>query len=139
MMEFTTPPSYGNTVVNVGGIATDGQLIYAGVNNVAEHLEKKEDPEARWPEPTKAGYWWKGTTADDKHIEANLIGALGQRQDRIDIMAEVPLFVKKIAETTAGTRPYVYQFTSPLKLKLRVGEEEKEEEGLLFAEATFIS
>lgn len=139
MMEFTTPPSYGKTVVNVGGVATDNKLLYAGVNNTAEHVEHKEDPEARWPEPTTTSYWWKGQTADGKPFEAHLMGQLGQRRDRIDIMAEVPGFIKKIAESTAGTRPYIYQFTPKLKLKVKIGDEEIEEEGVLFTEATFIS
>ncbi|KIW01968.1 uncharacterized protein PV09_06804 [Verruconis gallopava] len=139
MMEFTTPPSYGSTVVNVGGIAADGSILYAGVDNTAEHVEKTEDPEARWPEPTVTSYWWKGTTADGKPFEAHLMGQLGKRQDRIDVMAEVPGFIKKIAETAAGTRPYIYQYTPRLKLKLKIGDEEKEEEGILFTEATFIS
>jgi hypothetical protein len=139
MMEFTTPPSYGSTVVNVGGIAMDGKLIYAGVENTAEHVEKTEDPEAHWPEPTATSYWWKGTSPDGKSVEVHLMGPLGKRRDRIDVMAEVPQFVKKIAEAAAGTRPYIYQFTPKLKLKVKVGDEEKEEEGTLFTEATFIS
>ncbi len=138
-MEFTTPQSYGNTLVNVGGIATEGALLYAGTTNTAEHVEKTEDPEARWPEPTVTSYWWKGATADGKPVEVHLMGPLGKRRDRIDIMAEVPAFIKKIAETAAGTRPYIYQFTPKLKIKIKVGEEEKEEEGVLFTEATFIS
>ena len=67
------------------------------------------------------------------------MGNLGKRRDRIDVMAEVPGFIKKIAETAAGTRPYIYQYTPKLKLKIKVGDEEKEEEGVLFTEATFIS
>jgi hypothetical protein len=139
MMDFTTPPSYGKTNVNVGGVATDGAILYAGVDTTAEHVEHAEDPEARWPEPTTTSYWWKGQTSDGKPFEAHLMGPLGKRRDRIDVMAEVPMFIKKIAETAAGTRPYIYQFTPKLKLKIKVGDEEKEEEGVLFTEATFIS
>lgn len=139
MMDFTTPASYGKTVVNVGGLATDGALVYAGVNNTAEHVESAEDPEARWPEPTATTYWWKGTSTDGKPLEVHLMGSLGKRRDRIDVMAEVPGFIKKIAESAAGTRPYIYQYTPTLKIKVKIGEEEKEEEGVLFTEATFIS
>ena len=72
MMDFTTPPSYGSTTVTVGGIATDGKLIYAGTNNTAEHVEIQQDPEARWPEPTTTSYWWKGTSPDGKPVEGHL-------------------------------------------------------------------
>ena len=139
MMDFTTPPSYGSTKVTVGGIATDGALVYAGTNNTAEHVEHTQDSEARWPEPTTTSYWWQGTSPDGKPVEVHLMGSLGKRRDRIDVMAEVPGFIKKIAESTAGTRPYIYQYTPKLKLKVKVGDEEKEEEGVLFTEATFIS
>merc|ERR1711862_907769 len=105
----------------------------------AEHVEIQQDPEARWPEPTTTSYWWKGTSPDGKPVEGHLMGPLGNRRDRIDVMAEVPGFIKKIAESAAGTRPYIYQFTPKLKLKIKVGDEEKEEEGVLFTEATFIS
>ncbi|KEF55792.1 uncharacterized protein A1O9_08543 [Exophiala aquamarina CBS 119918] len=86
MMEFTTPLSYSSTVVNVGAIVADGQLIYTGVDNVAEHIEKQEDPEARWHEPTMIGYWWKSISPTSEGIETSLIGAPGKRQDRIDII-----------------------------------------------------
>jgi hypothetical protein len=135
MMEFVTPPSYGKTVVNVGGIATDGKLLCAGVTNSVEHIEAASDPEADWPEPSAVSYSWKG-----QGVEANLIGPLGKRRDRVDVMAEVPKFVKTIVASAAGTRPYIYQFTPKMTLKIKIdGGEEKEEEGTLFTEATFIS
>ena len=51
MMEFTTPPSYDSTVVNVGGIVKDGEIITGGSTNSAAHTKIKEDPENEWPEP----------------------------------------------------------------------------------------
>jgi len=72
---------------------------------------------------------------------ASLDAALGRNVDRVDVMAEVPSFVKNIVAGVAGTKPYIYQYIvdkSPLKYKL-ADQEEVTEEGLLFAEATFIS
>jgi hypothetical protein len=113
MMEFVTPPSYGKTLVNVGGIVVDGKILYAGVTNTAQHIEIKGDEEADWPEPSAGSYSWKGKSADGATtVEANLIGPLGQRRDRVDIMAEVPKFVKTIVASAAGTRPYIYQVCS---------------------------
>ena len=42
MMEFTTPPSYGSTVVNVGGIAKDGEIVWAGASPATkvQHTER---------------------------------------------------------------------------------------------------
>lgn len=139
MMEYTTPPSYGSTVVRVGGVATDGKLLFAGCTGAATHTEVKDDPENEWPEPSTTNYHWEGKTADGKEARADLGGSLGTRLDRVDVMAEVPGFVKAIIASAAGTKPYIYQFAPKLTLDLHIGEEEIKEDGAMFTEATFIS
>ncbi|KAL8796101.1 MAG: hypothetical protein Q9195_001434 [Heterodermia aff. obscurata] len=159
MMEYTTPPSYGSTVVNIGGIIQDGEIICAGSANSAEHTEVKDDPENDWPEPNSVKFCWSGTTKDGKSVSAELAGSLGQRLDKVDVMSKVPGFVKSIVGGVAGTKPFIYQVGyyqdlgigpvanvsmkySPqqkLALKLVVGDVETVEEGILFSEATFIS
>lgn len=138
-MEFTTPASYGSTVVRVGGIATDDKLLTAGIGGDVKHTATKQDPETDWPEPTSAAYHWVGKTADGKDVTADLEGALGTKYDRVDVMAEVPGFIKTIVATAAGTKPYIYQYAPKMTIKVKVGDEVKEEEGTLFTEATFIS
>ncbi|KAF2188196.1 oxidative stress survival, Svf1-like protein [Zopfia rhizophila CBS 207.26] len=138
-MEFTTPPSYGSTVVRVGGIATDGKLLFAGTSCDSKHTETKPDAETEWPEPTSVSYHWQGKTEDGKEASADLSGSLGERLDRVDIMAEVPGFVKAIIASAAGTKPYIYQYAPKMTLEVKVGEEVKKEEGTVFTEATFIS
>jgi hypothetical protein len=139
MMEFTTPSSYGSTVVRVGGVATDGKLLFASTTGDVKHTDSKMDPETEWPEPISVHFHWDGKTEDGKEASADLSGPLGERLDRLDVMAEVPGFIKAIAATAAGTKPYIYQFAQKLTLEVKVGEETKKEEGTLFAEATFIS
>ncbi|BCR88635.1 survival factor 1 family protein [Aspergillus chevalieri] len=141
MMEFTTPPSYGSTVVNVGGIVKDNEIVYAGVNNTATHTETAKDEESEWPEPKSIKWNWDGKTADEKEFHAELDGSLGNRMDRIDVMAEVPGFIKTIAGSVAGTKPYIFQYApqEKLTLKVKVGDEEVVEQGTMFSEATFIS
>ncbi|KAI9821836.1 MAG: putative cell survival pathways protein [Pycnora praestabilis] len=139
MMEYTTPPSYGSTIVNVGGLVRDNEIICAGSSNSATHTEVKGDPENDWPEPGAVKFLWSGKTKDGKDVSASLAGSLGQRLDKIDVMAEVPGFVKKIVGGVAGTKPYIYQYALPLVLKIKIGDEEIEEKGTLFSEATFIS
>ncbi|KAL9597109.1 MAG: hypothetical protein Q9179_004387 [Wetmoreana sp. 5 TL-2023] len=141
MMEYTTPPSYGSTVVNVGGIAKDGEIICAGAANSAQHTEIKGDPENEWPEPGAARFLWSGKTDAGKTVNAELGGSLGQRLDRIDVMEKVPGFVKTLVGGVVGTKPYIYQYAPQQKweLKIRLDGEEKAEEGILFSEATFIS
>ncbi|KAH7328297.1 survival factor 1 [Stachybotrys elegans] len=139
MMEFTTPPSYGSTVVNVGCIAKDGQIISAGVTNTAAHTQTRQDEQTKWPEPTAVKFNWTGKSKDDKAVDAVIEGPLGERVDRVDVMAEVPGFVKSVVAGAVGTKPYIYQYVFKPTLKLKVGDEEVSEEGQLFMEATFIT
>ncbi|KGO35873.1 Histone H4 [Penicillium expansum] len=141
MMEYTTPPSYGSTKVNVGGIVKDGKVIYAGTANTAAHTETSQDEGSDWPAPKSIKWEWTGKTTDGKELTAEVNGALGSRLDRIDVMAEVPGFIKSIAGSVAGTRPYIFQYSpqEKLSLKLKLGDEEITEEGTMFSESTFIS
>ncbi|AEO55612.1 hypothetical protein MYCTH_2086957 [Thermothelomyces thermophilus ATCC 42464] len=142
LMQFTTPPSYGSTVVSVGVIAKDGEIVVGGCKSDVTHIQTNSDSENDWPEPTTIKYTWAGTTKDGKPVEAFIEGGLEDRLDRIDVMAEVPGFVKKIVAGAAGTKPYIYQYSpqkTKLSLKLKIGDEEVTEEGFVFAEATFIS
>ena len=109
MMEYTTPPSYGSTVVNVGGLAEDGRIICAGSANSAEHTKITEDPDNDWPEPSSVRFLWSGTTKDGEPVSAELAGSLGKRLDKVDVMAKVPGFVKTIVGGVAGTKPFIYQ------------------------------
>ncbi|KFH40414.1 Survival factor-like protein [Hapsidospora chrysogenum ATCC 11550] len=139
MMEFTTPPSYGSTVVNVGGLAKDGAIVTAGCANTATHTAVKQDTDNDWPEPSGVRFVWNGKDKDGKPVEAVIEGPLGDRVDRVDVMAEVPGFVKTIVASAAGTKPYIYQYTPKVTMKLKIGDEEILEEGQVFSEATFIS
>ena len=138
-MEYTTPASYASTVVRVAGIATDGKLLIANTEGDVKHTATKQDSDNDWPEPTSATYHWVGKTEDGKEVTADLGGALGAKLDRVDVMAEVPGFVKAIVASAAGTKPYIYQYAPKMTIKIKVGDEVKEEEGTLFTEATFIS
>jgi hypothetical protein len=113
MMEYTTPPSYGSTKVNVGGIVKDGKVVYTGITNVVTHTEVGQDEGSDWPAPKAIKWEWSGKTTDDKEFTAEVDGPLGSRLDRIDVMAEVPGFIKSIAGSVAGTRPYIFQVCTP--------------------------
>jgi hypothetical protein len=108
-MEYTTPPSYGSTVVNVGGVVKDGEILYAGANNTARNLETTTDPESKWPEPKAVRFTWDGNSKDKADFHAELETVFDKRLDRIDIMSEVPGFIKSFVGSVAGTKPYIYQ------------------------------
>ena len=70
MMEYTTPPSYGSTKVNIGAILKDDEIVYAGVDNKATHTASETDPDSDWPEPTSIKWEWAGKTADGQDVSA---------------------------------------------------------------------
>ena len=109
MMQFTTPPSYGSTVVSVGCVAKDGEIVLAGAPHIVTHTKVKADPDNDWPVPEEIKFEWAGKTKDGKTVTAVLEGALGEKLDRVDIMSEVPAFVKSLVAAAAGTKPYIYQ------------------------------
>lgn len=113
MMEYTTPASYGKTVVAVGGIVKDGEILVAGSNNKVTHLAFNDDKENEWPEPSAVKYEWSGKTKDGKNVTAVMEGQLEKRLDKVDVMAEVPKFVKQIVAGAVGTKPYIYQACRP--------------------------
>lgn len=139
LMKFVTPPSYGCTTVNVGGIAKNDAIVGAGCDNTVEHTKIKADEESEWPAPSEVKYVWNVKDKDGKVVEASIEGPLGERLDRVDVMAEVPGFVKNIVAAAAGTKPYIYQYAPKVTLKLKIDGQEITEEGQLFTEATFIS
>lgn len=108
-MQFTTPPSYGSTVVSVGGVAKGDELLFAGGSQSVTHSDIKGDAVNDWPEPGTVNWHWVGKTKDGKDAVADLGGSLEPRIDRVDVMAEVPGFVKTIVASAAGTKPYIYQ------------------------------
>ena len=109
-MEYTTPPSYGSTIVNVGGIATDGEILCAGSQgNFVQHTKVTSGRENEWPEPEAVKFVWCGVTKDKKLVSATLSGNLGTRLDKVDVMEKVPGFIKTIVGGVVGTKPYIYQ------------------------------
>lgn len=110
MMEYTTPPSYGSSIVNVGGIAIDGEILCAGSEgNSVEHTQVKKDSDNDWTEPTDVRLQWSGLTKSGKKITAKIEGSLGRRLDKVDVMEKVPGFIKTLVGGVVGTKPYIYQ------------------------------
>lgn len=109
MMEFTTPASYGNTIVNVSALAKDDEIISAGALSSAKHTAAHKDSDNDWPEPKTVSFEWRGKTTDGRPVVADVTGSLGQRLDRVDVLAHIPGFVKTIVGGVVGTKPYIYQ------------------------------
>ena len=108
-MDYTTPPSYGLTVVNVGGIAVDGKILCGGSDNTAQHTKIKADSQNDWPEPEEVKFTWNGKSKDGEVVAAVVEGSFGERLDKVDVMEKVPGFIKTLVGGVVGTKPYIYQ------------------------------
>ena len=114
LMEFTTPPSYGRTSVVVGGIAKDGEIVCAGSSHSVTHLAVNQDSDTDWPEPKAVLVEWTGKNKEGQEVKAELMGDLGTRADRVDVLAHIPGFVKTIVGGVVGTKVIsTYQLCRP--------------------------
>jgi Svf1-like C-terminal lipocalin-like domain/Svf1-like N-terminal lipocalin domain len=110
MMEFTTPPSYGSQVVNIGGIVKeDGTLAAAMVENAAIHKTVEKDEETGWDAPTSLELSWMGQTKDGVEVTAITDSDLKNLVERVDVLAEIPAVIKAFIAGVAGTKPFIYQ------------------------------
>ncbi|KAK5200257.1 putative cell survival pathways protein [Exophiala xenobiotica] len=139
LMEYTTPQSYGKTVVSVGGIAKDDEIVTAGLCE-AKHVTSKPETENDWPEPQTVSFEWKDQH-DGKTVVGEINGDLPPKSDRIEVLAHLPGFVKSFIQGATGLKPHIFQYSSKdqLTLKVKDGEQEVSEKGQMFCEATFIS
>lgn len=147
VMEFETPVSYGSSRSSIGAVARDGELLATAVDVEFKHLDAAED-DVGWPAPKGIEFTIKGPKpgvpdADidkpENQVTAVVSGRLDRLVDRVDVMAEIPTFVKRLASGVSGARPYIYQYSNKLQLSLTVDGKETTEEAHTFSEATFIS
>lgn len=117
LMEYTTPASYGKTVVGVGGIVSDNELICAGVCT-AKHVTSKQESEHEWPEPRTVSWEWTGQK-DGKPVSGQIAGDLPTRTDRIDVLAHLPGFVKSFISGATGLKPHIFQASISLSIGIR--------------------
>ncbi len=148
LMEFTTPKSYSNTKVSIGIITNDKEILAVTHDNSALHLNQEIDS-VGWNVPKQIRVELKGHTSsakdedveadnDEHKIKAVVEGPLENMVERIDVMGEVPNFVKNIVSGVAGTKPYIYQFGDAENFHFQLDDGEKKN-GLAWVEVTFIS
>ncbi|KAL6946486.1 hypothetical protein ACO0RG_000639 [Hanseniaspora osmophila] len=147
LMEFTTPKSYANTVVSIAIVAKDDKIVSVPVMNDCRMLELTTD-DAGWGVPKSINFQLNGFDAslNDSEVETKGIagletfeisGTLTELTERVDVMNEMPQFVKNIVSGVAGTKPYIYQFYSQ-DLLLKLPNEEKPQTGPCWFETTYI-
>lgn len=144
LMEFTTPKSYANTKVTVGILTTESDILSVTIDNEVRHLDAAVDS-VGWNVPKAISIDYDGchkdlpddAVATGDRIRATAEGPLDNLVERIDVMNEIPSFIKTIVSGVAGTKPYIYQYaTDDFALQLAGSAREK---GIAWIEVTFIS
>ncbi|SCU98432.1 LAFA_0G17876g1_1 [Lachancea sp. 'fantastica'] len=141
LMEFTTPKSYANTKVSIGILCSKDDIISVTIDNIVTHVDPQVDS-VGWPVPQGLKVEFNGVSAHAEDIEkaspvtALASGPLKQLVERVDVMKEIPTFVKNIVSGVAGTKPYIYQYANDFNLT--VGDEPAVK-GMGWSEITFIS
>lgn len=147
VMEFTTPVSYGSSRSAIGAIHKDGELIATCINTTAEHIDPETD-EVGWPAPKAIKFGLEGPKpgvpnakiADPENVaKATVTGDLTYLVDRVDVMAEIPAFVKRVVTGVSGANPYIYQYMNEMDVQVEVDGETHKEKGMGYVEVTFIS
>ncbi|GES74237.1 oxidative stress survival, Svf1-like protein [Rhizophagus clarus] len=140
MCEFETTPHYGSKKINQGSLVVNNKLVGVSVKNMAQFLETSLDPETKYDVPTKIKYTWEGRILEtNEEFSAFLELKLDVLMDKIDVLNEVPYFLKKIVQAFVA-KPYVYQWFNEAVAHVKIGDnEELIAKGKLFSECSFIS
>ena len=137
-MEFITIDAYGKkgagsgkVVVNIGSLVVGGKLAAVTAEtmwpgeHVADkplsrtiHHDKSLDDFTGYDVPSSISYHWAGSSVIpgvEGGLNAELsvqVGKPGEEIgliEKVDVMAEIPAFVKAVVSYVAGTKPYIYQ------------------------------
>lgn len=142
LMEYTTPKSYANTKVSIGIICSHDSVLAVTIDNDVQHLNAEIDS-VGWPIPKEIAISFSGVPSTAKEEELATVapfaaaarGSLEHLVERVDVMAEIPTFVKNIVSGVVGTKPYIYQFFDKFTLEV-AGQSST---GYGWCEVTFIS
>lgn len=142
VMEFCTPKSYASTTVSVAFVSSDEGILSVSVDNDTKHLKTQID-EVGWPQPGAISFDLHGV--DPKASDEDVASGKASREaiisgdltliERVDVMHEIPVFVKNIVSGVAGTKPYIYQFWNDMEIDF----EGTKEKSIGYVETTFIT
>ncbi|GAN08671.1 survival factor 1 [Mucor ambiguus] len=144
MMQFTTTKQYGGVEVNQGSIVLHDKLISVCIENNVEMMDLKKDDETEYDIPQRVKLTWKGKTLKEsetdevKDVSVVMIVNLKNLIDKIDILSEIPWFLKKLVQTFV-VKPYIYQWIDDATAEITVGDEKFECPGRCYQELVFVS
>ncbi|ORX45285.1 oxidative stress survival, Svf1-like protein [Hesseltinella vesiculosa] len=144
MMQFQTTKQYGAVNINQGSLVFREKLVCVSVDNQVELLDLEKDPDTDYDIPRRIKLTWKGKTikendADEpKDVYVEMIVPVKNLIDKIDVLAEIPWFLKKLVQTFV-VKPYIYQWLDKATATITIGDETEQVEGNCYQELVFVS
>jgi hypothetical protein len=139
IMQFTTTKQYGGVEVNQGSIVVDDKLYSVCVENDVELLDLVKDEDTGYDIPQRVKLTWKGKTLEDgEDIAVEMIVSVKNLIDKIDILSEIPWFLKKLVQTFV-VKPYIYQWLDGATAEITIGDKKIEATGKCYQELVFVS
>lgn len=144
IMQFTTTKQYGGVEVNQGSIVIDDKLYSVCVENDVELLDLVKDEDTGYDIPQRVKLTWKGKTIENselgepKDISVVMVVPVKNLIDKIDILSEIPWFLKKLVQTFV-VKPYIYQWLDEATAEITVGDKKIEATGKCYQELVFVS
>ena len=136
MIQMQSSPAYNGEVINYG-YYFDGKKLRAvtSKDNEIIYSKIKCDRETGYCVPEHFDYRWNGVDMEGKLFKAVVSGTPSSRIARIDLLENLPMFLRKIVESLCPARPYIYQ-TLNQSVKAEINGESLE--GTLFQEFSFL-
>ncbi|KAI8341088.1 oxidative stress survival, Svf1-like protein [Chlamydoabsidia padenii] len=144
MMQFQTTKQYGAVNINQGSLVLHDKLICVSIDNHVELLDLEKDEDTEYDIPRRIKLTWKGKTIkeegaeDVKDVSVEMIVTIKNLVDKIDVLAEIPWFLKKLVQTFV-VKPYIYQWLDKATATITVGDQVVQVEGNCFQELVFVS
>ncbi|KAI8391059.1 oxidative stress survival, Svf1-like protein [Radiomyces spectabilis] len=145
MMQFQTTKQYGAVNINQGSLVLNGKLICVSVDNHVELLDLQKDTDTDYDIPQRIKLTWKGktiaeegNTEDTKDVQVTMVVTVKNLIDKIDVLAEIPWFLKKLVQTFV-VKPYIYQWLDTATAEIKVGDETVTVDGQCYQELVFVS
>jgi len=149
-------------IIVTGQTHGDGYPIISNDISMAIHNDSAKDKMTGYMAPSGIEFEWEGDRRDGQgRAGATLvIDQLGSTEgegglmEKVDVLAEIPFFIRKGLAAVTGTKPYIFQVSSiirlvvrtetlqylnPSVLEVKLGDETLPVKGWLFNEASFVS
>lgn len=139
MVQFRTPPGYGNFNINIGFMTCRGQLTALSTGNAVMVGEPVKDPESGYQLPTAMEMTWSGRNLDGQCFEASAQLKPTNCIAKINVLERVPFFVRKAVEMLVA-KPHIFMWCDRAQFQLAVNEgQSRQLEGSVYYEIDFIN